>query len=88
MITIFNRISVYIGFDNTEFNRIREALELHKIKYKYNVKNQMGQWTGRGTVRGNIGSAGQTSDLSYEYEIYVDKKDIEKAENAVKKRDY
>lgn len=86
MITIFNRISVYIGFDNIEFNRIREALELNKIKYKYNVKNQMGEWTGRGTVRGNIGSAGQPSNLSYEYEIFVDKKDIEQAKNAVKKR--
>lgn len=86
MITIFNRISVYIGFDNMEFNRIREALELNKIKYKYNVKNQMGEWTGRGTVRGNIGSAGQPSNLSYEYEIFVDKKDIEQAKNAVYER--
>ncbi len=84
MITIFNRVSVYIGFDNIEFNRIREALELNKIKYKYNVKNQMGQWTGRGTIRGNMGSAGQPSNLSYEYEIFIDKKDKEQAMNAVK----
>ena len=85
MITIFNRVNIYIGFDLTEFNRIREAFEYHKIKYSYHVKNQMGQWTGRGTLRGNLGSAAQPSNLFYEYEIFVHKKDKEQAIKAMQK---
>ena len=79
MLTIFNTMSLYIGTDLKRFNEIRDILEANKIKYKYNTKNRLGEWTGRGTVRGNIGSIGNDSKFIYEYEIKVLKSDYENA---------
>ena len=45
----------------------------------FKVKNQMGQWTGSGTLRGRTGSLGQDSSLQYEYEVFVRSKDRDKA---------
>ena len=79
MITIFNRASVYIGRDMKEFARVRQTLAQEQIGYTYKVKNQMGQWTGSGTLRCRTGSLGQDSSLQYEYEVFVRSKDRDKA---------
>lgn len=77
MIHLFNSVSIYIGNDMKRFNRIRELLEANQIRYKYKVKNRMGQWVYHGTVRGHIGSVGLPTEKMYEYEILIHKKDKE-----------
>lgn len=79
MITIFNRKNVYTGFDLKRFSAIRTMLADNHIPYTFSTKNQMGQWTGRGTLRGRTGSLGQPSDTMYEYEVFVHKNDYEEA---------
>lgn len=78
MITLFNAKSIYIGFDMKEFNRIRDVLDTAGIKYRYKVRNRMGQWAGKGTIRGRTGSAGISSEQMYEYEILIHKDEYEK----------
>ncbi len=84
MITFFNAKSIYVGFDQKEFNRIRDELDQRKIKYKYKVKNRMGQWAGKGTLRGRTGSVGTPSGLADEYEIRIHKKDYDRYRAVVK----
>lgn len=76
MLTIFNSKVLYQGCDQTEFNKIRDYLDDKKIKYKYRVKNRLSEWSRRGTVRGNLGSFGNPTNLMYEYTIVVTKKDF------------
>lgn len=78
MITIWNSQSIFIGKDLKEFNRIRDCLEQQKIPYRYKTNSRMGQWTGRGTVRSEQGSAGIAADAVIEYEILIHKKDLER----------
>ena len=79
MITIFNRESLWIGRDMKRFNEMREALEREKIPYTYRTRSSGNRWMGHGTVRGSFGSVGSSIDLMYEYEIFVLRKDLEKA---------
>lgn len=79
MITIFNRRDVYKGYDLKTYSNIRTVLSDNHIPYETNVKNRMGQWAGPGTLRGRTGSFGQSSDMMYEYKIYVHKSDYEQA---------
>lgn len=79
MITLFNRKNIYTGFDLARYSAIRSALAAGHIPYTVKVKNRMGQWAGHGTLRGRMGSLGQPSDLTYEYEVFVHQKDQEQA---------
>jgi hypothetical protein len=79
MITFFNRQSVYVGFDLAQFSAVRSVLQANQIPYKIKVTNHSGALAGRGTVRGNTGSLGQSPDLMNEYEVFVHKADSEKA---------
>lgn len=78
MITPFNSRSVYIGTDLRHFNEIRDSLDRQHIRYTYRVRNRLGQFNGRGTVRSTVGSAGQLKTSPQEYEILVHKNDFEK----------
>ena len=62
-----------------------QQLDAEKIPYKHKVVNRLGQWSGRGTVRGNTGSIGLSSEQMYEYEILVSKKDSSRAHRALEK---
>ena len=73
MITIFNRESLWIGRDMKRFNEMREALEREKIPYTYRTRSSGNRWMGHGTVLGS------SIDLMYEYEIFVLRKDLERA---------
>lgn len=53
---------------------------LQKIKYKYKTYNHLGEWAGSGTLRGNFGSVGNPISQSIQYEIFVARKDLEKAQ--------
>lgn len=79
MITIFNRESLWIGRDMKRFNEMREALEREKIPYTYRTRSSGNRWMGQGTARGSFGSVGSSIDLMYEYEIFVLRKDLERA---------
>ena len=79
MITIFNRESLWIGRDMKRFNEMRDVLEREKIPYTYRTRSSGNRWMGHGTARGSFGSVGSSSDLMYEYEIFVLRKDLERA---------
>ena len=83
MFTVFNTESLWIGTDLKKFNEIRDALDRDGIRYKCKVKDQLGEWTGRGTLRGTVGSAGNLPEQMKQYEILVEKKDFEKAKAVV-----
>lgn len=83
MFTVFNTESLWIGTDLKKFNEIRDALDRDGIRYKYKVKDQLGEWTGRGTLRGTVGSAGNLPEQTKQYEILVEKKDFAKARAVV-----
>ncbi len=83
MFTVFNTESLWIGTDLKKFNEIRDALDRDGIRYKYKVKDQLGEWTGRGTLRGTVGSAGNLPEQMKQYEILVEKKDFAKAKAVV-----
>ena len=80
MLTILNSESLWIGTDMIQFNAIRDILDREKIKYKYKTYNHLGEWAGSGTLRGNFGSVGNPTSQSIQYEIFVAKKDLEKAQ--------
>ena len=80
MLTILNSESLWIGTDTIQFNAIRDILDQEKIKYKYKTYNHLGEWAGSGTLRGNFGSAGNPTSQSIQYEIFVARKDLEKAQ--------
>ena len=69
MFTVFNSESLWIGTDLKRFNEIRDILDRQNIRYKYKVKDQLGEWTGSGTLRGRVGSAGNPAEQAKQYEI-------------------
>jgi len=85
MFTFFDSESLWIGTDMTRFSEIRNTLGSNAIKYKYKVKNHLGQWNGRGTTRGTVGSLGNSTEQMYQYEIFVHKKEYEKAKYLISK---
>lgn len=85
MFTFFNSESLWIGTDMNRLSQIRSILDNNSIKYKYKVKNHLGQWNGRGTTRGTMGSLGNSTEQMYQYEIFVHKKEYEKAKYLISK---
>ena len=85
MFTVLNSESLWIGTDLKRFNEIRDILDSQNIKYKYKVKDQLGEWTGSGTIRGRVGSAGNPAEQAKQYEIRVDRKNLEQARFAIQK---
>ena len=85
MFTAFNSESLWIGTDLKRFNEIRDVLDRENIKHKYKVKDQLGEWTGSGTLRGRVGSAGNPAEQAKQYEILVDKKNLEQARFVLQK---
>ena len=83
MFTFFNSQSLWIGTDMIRFNEIRTVLDNQSIPYKYKCRNHLGQWNGKGTIRGSHGSFGNPTDQMYQYEIFVYKKDLENAKHVI-----
>lgn len=50
----------------------------------YKVKDRLGEWSGSGTFRGSVGSAGIPAEQSKQYEILVEKKDVEQARSIIR----
>ena len=77
MITIFNRVSLCVLPGKESFNRVAGVLKENNIKFKFDVSNQMG--TGRMNVKS--GDRSSTIEDNYQriFEIFVHKRDYEKA---------
>jgi hypothetical protein len=81
----FDKEDVYIGYSLEELSKVRDTLENEGIKYTYKIINHSGQWTGRGSTRGNRGSFGMNMDYEKQYVVSVKKSDYEKAKYLVDK---
>lgn len=70
MITIFNRRTVYFGFDMNAYADMKDRLDAMGIKYKTSVKNR-GSALGRGKGRGTSLGVSREFAQMYQYEIWV-----------------
>lgn len=64
MFTLINSESLWIGTDLKKFSQIKDALAAANISYKEKTKNRFGEWSGKGTVRGTMGSVGAPTSES------------------------
>jgi len=78
MLFIWNRKEIYNGFSIKEFNRIKDILSQKGIKYDYKTVNLKSSSLFDST-RGRVGSMGENLDASYEYYLYVNKKEYDEA---------
>lgn len=83
MITVFNRKELIITMEMNRQAEVRNILSKNGINYTVKTKNlQTAPFLGN--TRGRTGSFGIKPDYSYEYKIYVHKKDFEKAISLIK----
>lgn len=82
MITMFTRKELLVTSDMKRQGEVRELLSANGIAYKVKVTNRQNAAI-LGSSRARTGSIGMNSDLSYEYKIYVHKKDYENALRAI-----
>ena len=78
MITIFTRKELLVTSDLKRQGDVRELLAANDIAYKVKVTNRQNAAI-LGSSRARTGSFAMNSDLSYEYKIYVHKKDYDNA---------
>lgn len=79
MLTIFNRKIIFTSFSMEEQANIRNLLDNHGIKYYVKVVNRRSSSTLDHSARARTGSFGENPSYTYEYIIYVHKKDFELA---------
>lgn len=83
MITVFNRKELIITMDMNRQTEVRNILSQNGIDYTVKTTNlQTAPFLGN--TRGRTGSLGIKPDYSYEYKIYVHKKNFEKAAFLIK----
>ncbi len=78
MITIFNRKELLITMDMSRQSNVRDILSANGIDYIIKVTNLQSA-SAVGNMRGRFGSFGINQDYSYEYKIYVHRKDYDYA---------
>ena len=83
MITIFNRKELLITMDVSRQSDIRNVLSANDIDYSIKVTNLQSASVFE-NKRGRFGTFGVNQNYSYEYKIYVHKKDFERACNLIK----
>ena len=83
MITVFNRKELLITYDMQKQSEVRIILRDHKIKYDVKVKNPLSP-SPMHAGRTHAGSHGIDLTKSYEYKIYVNKADYERAIKLIK----
>lgn len=79
MITIFNRKELVLTYSMKTQADARMLLSQNKIPYKITKKNIGDIHSVRGHCGVPFGRGGLSSDLLYEYRIFVHKNDYEKA---------
>ena len=83
MLTIFNRKELIVTMDIHRQAEIRDVLAQNDIDYTVKTKNLQNSGV-LDSQRGRIGNMGINQDYSYEYKIYVHKKDYEAARELIK----
>lgn len=78
MITVFNRKELIITMEMNRQAEVCNILSKNGINYTVKTTNLQTR-SFLGSTRGRTGSFGINPDYSYEYKIYVQKKDFEKA---------
>ncbi len=78
MVTIFNRKELIVTTEMDRQSEVRNILSQNGIDYTVKITN-LEAAPMIGNRRGVVGSFGINQDYSYEYKIYVHKKDFEKA---------
>lgn len=84
MITIFNRRELIITMDMSRQSEVRTILSDNSIDYTVKTTNLQNSSAVGGRTR-RTGSFGINQDYSYEYKIYVHKKDYDKAVALIRK---
>lgn len=77
MVTIFNRKELIVTMEMDRQSEVRNILSQNGIDYTVKTTN-LEAAPMIGNRRGVVGSFGINQDYSYEYKIYVHKKDFEK----------
>ena len=83
MITIFNRKELLVTMDINRQSNIRDVLSANRIDYKIKVTNLQSPSLFE-SKRGRFGSFGINQNYSYEYKIYVNRKDYDYAFNLIR----
>lgn len=83
MITIFNRRELIVTMEMNRQSEVRDILAQNNIDYTVKTVNLQSAPI-LGSRRAQIGSLGINPDYSYEYKIYVHKKDYEKAAGLIR----
>lgn len=78
MITIFNRKELLITLDMKRQASVRDILFANDIAHTVKVTNQQSASV-IGSSRSRVGSYGINQSFSYEYKIYVHRKDYDNA---------
>lgn len=76
---MFGMKSIYLGYSFDKFNEIRHILDINNINYKVEYKKRSDDWLGHGNVRGNFPMTNQNMKYDDMYEIFVKKKEFDKA---------
>jgi len=77
MITIFNRKSVFFGYDKIQHNRVLDILEGNKIKYSVKISDS------RMYRASGSSNFGESSKYQATAEIFVHKDNWEKASHLI-----
>lgn len=83
MLTIFNRKELLITMDMKRQADVRELLSKNGIHYSITTINLQSP-TASAYGRGHTGSFGISPEHSYEYKIYVHKKDYDRAKYLIR----
>ena len=83
MLTIFNRKELIVTIDIHRQAEIRDVLAQNDIDYTVKTKNLQNSGA-LDSQRGHTGNMGIDQSYSYEYKIYVHKKDYEAARELIK----
>ena len=84
MIALWNRRELDITWDMSRQAEIRSILAANGIDYTVKAENPQTTNFFGVTQRGRTGSLGLKTEYSYQYKIYVHKKDFEKAAYLIK----
>ena len=81
MITLFNRAELFLTYDLSRFNQVRDTLEGAGLDYIYRSKDLTSptMWEGLcgGSSRGRTGTFGMNDGAWVEYKLYVRRKDLD-----------
>ena len=82
MITVFNRRELIVTMKMDRQAQVRDILSQNNIEYSIKTTNLQSAPL-LGSRRGQVGSFGVNPEYSYEYKIYVNRKDYEKAAHLI-----